>query len=145
MDISILTGPLITGVVMSGVLTILFSYQERYKARKERVRYARLIDTELSRIYNILKPPSWARQATYTNHLIGPLPRNTYDGLVMSAAISVLDSDLQFQLHTFYEGVAMKRYDYLQNSIKQLRDDVHKFEMWNKQRRTFLLWWYKAT
>lgn len=145
MEASILVGPLITGGVMSGVLTILFLDQEHYKARKKRVRYARLIDTELNRIYDILKPPSWARQATHTNHLVGPLPRNTYDGPVMSATISVPDSDLQFQLHTFYESVAMKRYDYLQNNIKHLRDDIHKFEGWNKQRRTFLLWRYKDT
>ena len=74
----------------------------------------------LNRIYDILKPISWTRQATHTNHLVGSLPRNTCDGLVMSAAISVFNSNLQRQLHTVYENMAMKRYGHLRNNIKHL-------------------------
>lgn len=44
---------------MSGVLTVLFLAQERYKTRRERVRYARLIGVELNRINDIVRPLPW--------------------------------------------------------------------------------------
>ncbi len=137
----VLMGPVVTGAVMSGVLTILFLAQERYKARKERVRYAGLIVVELNRISDIVRPLPWTRYDGRTNHLVGSLPRNAYDGLVASAMISVFDDNLQRQLHTFYDSMASRRYGYLRSNVVLLLDDVHGFRRRNERWRNFLAWW----
>lgn len=111
-DTHILLIPILSGIIMSVVLLGLFVFQERYKARKERVRYARLIITELSNIHEITSPLTWKRFEIRTNHLVGEIPRNTYDGLVASAMISVFDTNLQIQLHAFYEKVNGRQHDY---------------------------------
>ena len=139
-ETSVLLGPVITGAVMSGVLSILFIAQERYKARKERVRYARLIVVELNRISDIVRPLPWARYDSQTNHLAGQLPRNAYDGLAASAMISVFDTNLQRQLHTSYDNMASRRYAYLRSNVMLLLADMHGFRSRNARRLIFFLW-----
>lgn len=140
-ETSVLVGPLVTGCVMAGVLTILFLAQERFKARRERARYANLIAAELNRINDIIKPPPWTRFDIRTNHPVGALPKNTYDGLVSSAMISIFDANLQRQIHAFYENATAKQYGYLRTNVKLLLNDVYAFRAWNERRRNFFRWW----
>lgn len=134
----ILPGPVWTGIIMSVVLVLLFLFQERYKVRKKRVMYADLIMVELKHILNFLQPPSWGRPILRTNHPIGTIPRSMYDGLVSSSMISVLSTDLQRQLYTFYRGIDSRQYASLQSEIIPLLEDVNKFKEQNRRRRKWL-------
>lgn len=136
-EASVLIGPLVTGCVMSAVLMSLFFVQEHHKERRERIRYARLISVELNRVRDIVKPLPWGRFDVRTDHLVGSLPRNTYDGLVASSMISVFNEELQHQLHTFYENMEARQHAYLRNKVEVLLADVYSFRNWNERRRYF--------
>lgn len=112
---------------MSVVLTCLFLFQERYKARKKRVMYADLIMVELNLILDFLHPLSWNRPILRTNNPIGTIPRSMYDGLVSSSMISVFGTDLQRQLHAFYRGMDNRSHDSMRSEIMPLLEDVVKF------------------
>ena len=144
-ELPVLPAPIWTGIIMSVVLSMLFVSQERYKARKKRAQYAKLIAVELNHIYDIVRPLPWTRPDLQTNHLVGKISKHTYDGLVASSMISVFNVRLQRQLHTFYENLAARRYDYLRSSVVPLLKDVYGFEKPNEQRRHFFQWWSDGT
>lgn len=116
---------------MTIALWKLFTYQEKYKLKKQRVLYAQIINVELNDIKGIVEPLTWSRFIISTDHLVGNIPRNTYDGLVSSAKIAIFDERLQRQLHTFYKNVASKQYDHIQNTISVLIEEINEFRRLN--------------
>ena len=122
----------ITPGSMSIILWYVFIHQEKYKLKKERVVCAQAISTELNEIKDVVEPLTWSRHIVSTDHLVGDVPRNTYDGIMSSAKIVMFSEELQRQLHTFYRNVTSKQYDEIRNTISILIKEINEFRQSNE-------------
>ena len=127
-DLLWLAGYGVQGAVTGAVLMLVYVAQSRLKIRAKRVRYAGMLLVEIVRIHFAINSLTLHGSQRDT---IDPLPRNVYGGLVSSAELSLFDSPLQMQLHSFYEDVEDGRVNSLKGSIEQMYGDVKAFQSRN--------------